>query len=51
MMRDAGCFEEARKIMHDILEKAWKDIEDNLPNNVYRIYIKELAEYGIKRTK
>ena len=40
MMRDAGCFEKARKKMNELLESAWRDVEQNLPHNVYRHYLK-----------
>lgn len=39
-MKDQGCFEQARKKMNELLDQAWQDVEINLPNNVYRHYIK-----------
>lgn len=37
--------------MFELVDSAWKDIEENLPNNIYRHYLRELAEYGVKRSK
>lgn len=37
--------------MFELVDNSWKEVENSLPNNVYRHYLKELAEYGIKRNK
>jgi len=35
--------------MHQLIDGAWKDVENNLPDNRYRQYLNELAYFSIKR--
>ena len=37
--------------MDELLDKAWRDIEETLPDNIYRRYLRELAQYGTTRVK
>jgi hypothetical protein len=37
--------------MNELIENSMKEIEDVLPNNRIKHYLKELSYFGIKRTK
>lgn len=49
MMRDAGSLAYAENKMHELIDGAWKEVEDNLPNTLHRKYIHDLAYFSIKR--
>jgi geranylgeranyl pyrophosphate synthase len=51
LLKNSGSFEKARVKMFELVDNSWKEVEKYLPDNVYRVYLKELAEYGIKRNK
>ena len=51
MMRDAGSLHYAKNKMHQLVSQAIKEVENNLPNNIFSQYLHELAYFGIKRNK
>jgi geranylgeranyl pyrophosphate synthase len=50
-LKSGGSLEYARQKMNELIENSMKEIEDVLPNNRIKHYLKELSYFGIKRTK
>lgn len=48
-MRSQGSFDNARKIMTELVEKTCSDVDEYIPDHPYRYFLKELAWFGIRR--
>jgi geranylgeranyl pyrophosphate synthase len=51
ILRDGGSLEYARGKMNELIESSMAEIDQVLPNNRVKHYLKELSYFGIKRTK
>jgi hypothetical protein len=50
-LREGGSLEYARGKMNELIENSMSEIDEILPNNRVKHYLKELSYFGIKRTK